>query len=160
MNTASANELPELCDVVPHRGDALLLDRILAADASTLIASLRVRAGTAFSDDAGALPAWAAPEIMAQAVAAYAGCIAQRERRCRAELGLLLGVRDATTIVAAFHPGDELRVEVTCSSADDEGRGVFDCRLLDRDHRVVATATLTAFQPPDAEVLRQLLAAG
>lgn len=155
----SPNELPDVSAVVPHRGDALLLDRIVAADASMLIASLRVRAGTAFSDGAGALPGWAAPEIMAQAVAAYAGCIAQRERRCKAELGLLLGVRDATTTVDAFRPGDELRVEVACSSSDDEGRGVFDCRLLDHAQRVVATATLTAFQPPNAEVLQRLLAA-
>ena len=153
------DELPDVSAVVPHRGDALLLDRIVAADASMLIASLRVRAGTAFSDEAGALPGWAAPEIMAQAVAAYAGCIAQRERRCKAELGLLLGVRDATTTVDAFRPGDELRVEVACSSSDDEGRGVFDCRLLDHAQRVVATATLTAFQPPNAEVLQRLLAA-
>ena len=157
---APANELPEVGAVVPHRGDALLLDRIVAADASMLVASLRVRAGTAFSDDAGTLPAWAASEIMAQAIAAYAGCIAQRERRCRAELGLLLGVRDATTTVDVFRPGDELRVEVTCSSSDDEGRGVFDCRLLDHAQRVVASATLTAFQPPHAEVLQQLLADG
>jgi predicted hotdog family 3-hydroxylacyl-ACP dehydratase len=154
-----ASLLPEPSAVVPHRGDALLLDRIVAVDALHLAAILRVRPGTTFSDAAGALPRWVAPEIMAQAVAAYAGCHALQQRGRASELGLLLGVRDLTMSLDSLAPGEDVRVEVCCTSADEEGRGVFDCRLLVAGE-VIAAATLTAFQPQDSEVLQRVLAAG
>jgi predicted hotdog family 3-hydroxylacyl-ACP dehydratase len=148
--------MPRAEAVVPHRGDALLLDRIVGSDDTHLVASMTVRRETAFSDPAGDLPGWVAPEIMAQAIAALAGCRSLRERGYAVPLGLLLGVRHLHLEVEAFRPGQEIRVEVVCTSSDEEGRGVFDCRLQ-TDAGVVAAATLTAFQPSEPEVLQSLL---
>lgn len=142
--------------VVPHRGDALLLDRIVAADDTHLEARLTVRRETAFSDPAGHLPGWVAPEIMAQAVAALAGCRSLRDRGYALPLGLLLGVRGLRLETGSFEPGQQIRVEVLCTSSDEEGRGVFDCQLRN-DAGLLAAATLTAFQPSEPEVLKSLL---
>ena len=145
--------------MIPHRGDALLIDRIVALDDRRLQARLVVRAGTAFSDEQGALQPWAAAEIMAQAVAAFGSCRALVELGRTAPLGLLLGVRQLDVRVESFLPGQDVRVDVLCTSSDEEGRGVFDCELH-VGQVLAATATLTAFQPREAEVLHALLAAG
>jgi predicted hotdog family 3-hydroxylacyl-ACP dehydratase len=157
MNGARLATMPAAETVIPHRGDALLIDRIVAMEGPRLEALLTVRAGTAFSDARGDLPAWIAPEIMAQAVAAYAGCRSLLERRQAMPMGLLLGVRELELAVNAFRVGEDVRVEVLCTSSDDAGRGVFDCELH-TDSGVAAAATLTVFQPQDPAVLRALLA--
>lgn len=148
--------MPAAEDVIPHRGDALLIDRIVAVDGRRLQAALTVRRGTVFSGAHGELPGWVAPEIMAQGVAAYAGCRSLRERGQAMPMGLLLGVRELRLEVEAFLPGDDVRVEVHCSSSDDDGRGVFDCELHTRAG-LAAAATLTAFQPQDPAALQALL---
>lgn len=158
MSVPSTGGLPSVQAVIPHRGDALLLDRVLCTDHRQLSAAVVVREGTAFSATDGTLPAWMAPELMAQAIAAYAGCKSLREWGDTAPLGLLLGVRQLRLAVAAFKPGDELRVDVVCTSSDEEGRGVFDCEVRTGD-AVAASATLTVFQPQDAATLQVLLAA-
>lgn len=158
MSPVTLFPLPAPEAVIPHRGDVLLIDRIVALEARRLQAALTVRRGTAFSDERGALPAWAAPEIMAQAVAAFGSCRALIELGHTAPLGLLLGVRQLDLRVEAFQPGDEVRVDVLCTSADEEGRGVFDCELH-VGGELAAAATLTAFQPRESEDLRSLLAA-
>jgi predicted hotdog family 3-hydroxylacyl-ACP dehydratase len=157
VSVLDAMALPDVEAVVPHRGDVLLIDRLLLADAARLEATLRVRGGTAYSDERDELQGWVVPEIMAQAVAAFAGCRALAEDGRAAPMGLLLGVRQLRLNVDSFRPGEDLRVVVLCSSADEEGRGVFDCELHARD-TLVASATLTACQPRDPAVLDKLLA--
>jgi len=138
----------ELDTLLPHRNDALLLDGITAVDDKHLQARLTVRPGTAFSDRQGTLPAWAGPEIMAQAIAAFSGQRSMRERGRPAAIGLLLGIRSYACTVADFRPGETLLIDVFESSGDEEGRGVFDATIT-RDGATVASATLTVFQPPD-----------
>ncbi len=159
MSASQLASMPPAEAVIPHRGAALLIERVLRADGTRLVAALTVRPGTAFSDPDGTLPAWMAPEIMAQAIAAYAGCKSLAERGSAAPLGLLLGVRHLRVALERFAPGDELQVEVLCTSSDEEGRGVFDCELRTAA-AVAATATLTVFQPQDARTLQTLLEAG
>lgn len=140
--------LPTPAEVVPHKGGALLLEELLQADDVQVTAALAVRAGTDFSEPDGSLPGWMGPEIMAEAVAAWAGCRSLRRAGRAAEIGLLLGVRDYRLEAGSFAPGDRLVVEAVCSSEDEIGRGVFDCRILSRGN-VVARGTLTVFQPTD-----------
>jgi predicted hotdog family 3-hydroxylacyl-ACP dehydratase len=144
--------LPTPAEVIPHQRDAVLLDAILHADEERVTASLTVRPGTAFSDENGNLPGWVGPEIMAQAVAAFAGCRSLRRRGETAEIGLLLGIRDYTSTVALFAGGEQLMVDGVRSSEDEQGRGVFDCRIL-RAGVVVAAGTLTVFEPTDGSFL-------
>ena len=150
----TAPHLPLPVEAMPHRGNALLLDAVLHADEERLTAELQVRPGTSFSDADGGLPGWAGAEIMAEAIAAYAGCRSLRRTGRRAQIGLLLGIRNYHSEVARFVPGARLIVETVRSSDDSAGSGVFDCRIV-RDERVVATATLTVFQPPDESFLAE-----
>ena len=149
MSPASLPRPPEL---MAHRHDAVLLDVITLADVDRLTASLVVRPGTAFSDDSGNLPGWIGPEIMAEAIAALSGYRSLNLRGRAAGIGLLLGVRGYTTTAGEFHPGEQLDVEVVESSEDEEGRAVFDGTIR-RDGRVVASGTLTVFQPADDSFL-------
>jgi predicted hotdog family 3-hydroxylacyl-ACP dehydratase len=144
--------MPAAVAVIPHQNDAVLLDAILHADEDHVTATVTVRPGTAFSDDDGNLPGWVGPEIMAQAVAAFAGCRSLRRRGETAEIGLLLGIRDYMSAVVLFADGEQLVVDGVRSSEDEQGRGVFDCRIL-RDGVVVAAGTLTVFEPTDGSFL-------
>jgi predicted hotdog family 3-hydroxylacyl-ACP dehydratase len=148
----SIEPLPSLAAAIPHRHDAVLLSEIVHADGNRLTAVAVVRPDTAFSDAAGHLPGWLGPEIMAQAVAAFSGCRSLRERGESAEIGLLLGIRDYSSTTAEFRVGDRLQIEVVRSSEDEEGRGVFDCRIA-MDDAAIAAGTLTVFEPKDGSFL-------
>jgi predicted hotdog family 3-hydroxylacyl-ACP dehydratase len=91
---------------------------------------------------------------MAQAVSAFSGLRSLRVRGQPAPIGLLLGIRSYRAIVGEFRCGEALRVEVTESSEDEDGMAVFDCRIC-RASDVVASGTLTVFQPPDDSFLER-----
>ena len=154
MHPAAAHDLSA---VLPHRGAALLLDVVTAVDERHLQARLTVRPGTVFSNALGRLPAWAGPEIMAQAVAALSGLRSLRERGRPAPIGLLLGIRSFVSAEAEFRCGDTLLVDVVESSEDEEGRAVFDGTIT-REGAVVASGRLTVFQPPDDSFMQRELA--
>jgi len=133
---------------VPHRFDALLLDAVTQFTADGLEASLVVRPDTAFSDELGNLPAWAGPEIMAQAISALSGHRSLAQSGRPAAIGLLLGVRSYVAPRGDFRCGDELRVSVAQSS-EESGWAVFDCTISGAAGEQLATGTLTVLQPPD-----------
>jgi predicted hotdog family 3-hydroxylacyl-ACP dehydratase len=132
--------------LLPHADDAVLLEQAFNIRDDGLTASMTVRPGTAFSQPDGSLAPWAAPEIMAQAVSAFAN-LAKR-RGAAPALGLLLGVRDFRVSSGPFPVGAQLQVEVTESTRDQDGHGVFNCRIL-REDAIVAEGKLTVFQPDD-----------
>ncbi len=133
---------------VPHCLDALLLDEVTRFAADALEARLVVRPDSAFSDEFGNLPAWAGPEIMAQAVSALAGYRSLERSGKPAAIGLLLGIRNYTSPHGDFRCGDELRVSVTQSS-EESGWAVFDCTISAAAGEQLAAGTLTVLQPPD-----------
>lgn len=144
--------LPSPAELIPHQGEALLLDRIESADAGGLVASLTVRTGSAYSLPSGALAGWSGPEIMAQAVSAFATLRAGHPWNPKP--GLLLGLRVYRSEVEEFPPGARLAVEARESTRDAEGRGVFDCSIR-MNEKLLASGTLTVFQPDNAwEILR------
>jgi predicted hotdog family 3-hydroxylacyl-ACP dehydratase len=150
----SLSRFPAPADLIRHRGDALLLDEISCGDDKRLEARVLVRPGTAYSDHAGHLPAWAGPEIMAQAISALSGLRSLRAHGHPAPIGLLLGVRSYRASVGEFRCGEALEVEVTESSEDEDGMAVFDCRIC-RAGDVVASGRLTVFQPADDSFLER-----
>jgi predicted hotdog family 3-hydroxylacyl-ACP dehydratase len=135
--------------LVPHEGDAVLLDEVWQESAQLTCASLIVRQPTPFCSDADGWPSWVAIELMAQVVAAGAGL---REWRpgSRARLGLLLGVRAFRCSVAVFAPGTRLRLEALESTRDASGLGVFDCSLA-AGGATLASGVLTVYLPDSAE---------
>jgi predicted hotdog family 3-hydroxylacyl-ACP dehydratase len=141
----------DITDLVPHRGAMCWLDRVLEADAETLLAEATVRADHVLLRD-GQLAASAGVEYMAQAAAAWAGW--QRHARAdeggAARIGFLLGTRRYHCHRAAFHVGDVLRVRVQRLFQADNGLGQFEC-VLTVEGTEVARASLNVFGPDDPE---------
>ena len=70
-----------LAELLPHAGDMILIEQVLAFDEEQIETRLSVKAGGLFNREDGSLPAWVGIELMAQSVAAYAGCRARLEGR-------------------------------------------------------------------------------
>lgn len=128
----------------------ILLDAVLDHDADHVRCARKVPEHGLLHADDGSLPAWAGVELMAQAIAVWAGCIAHVDGR-PVQLGFLLGTRHYRCNVAGFAPGSDLVVSVRREFSDAAGMGVFACRI--ESAGVLAQAKLTVFSPPDASAL-------
>ena len=136
-----------LAELLPHAGDMILIDTILSFDDEQIFTRLTVKPDGLFSLPDGSLPAWVGVELMAQSVAAFAGCHA-RQKGNAVELGFLLGTRKFECNVAAFPVGSELTIHGIRSLEDDNGMGVFECHI--NAPGIAATARLNVFRPPEA----------
>jgi predicted hotdog family 3-hydroxylacyl-ACP dehydratase len=134
-----------LAELIPHAGDMILIDQVLAFDEEQIHTRLTVRPGGLFNQADGSLPAWVGVELMAQSVAAYAGCRA-RVRGNAVELGFLLGTRKFECNVEHFPAGTELTIHALRSLEDDNGMGIFECHI--NAPGIHATARLNVFCPP------------
>lgn len=132
-----------IAELLPHAGDMILIDEVLAFDDEHIQTRLRVR-DCLFSQADGSLPAWVGIELMAQSVAAYAGCHA-RQAGEPVRLGFLLGTRRYDCNVERFPAGSELLIEARRSLQDDNGMGVFECNLTGDGIQV--EARLNVFSP-------------
>ncbi|MBI6682014.1 hotdog family protein [Pseudomonas viridiflava] len=135
-----------LAELIPHAGDMILIDQVLAFDEEQIQTCLTVRAGGLFNEADGSLPAWVGVELMAQSVAAFAGCQA-RSKGEAVKLGFLLGSRKFECNVAHFPAGSELNIHAVRSLQDDSGMGVFECTLTGPD--INAFARLNVYCPPN-----------
>ena len=136
-----------LAELLPHAGDMILIEQILSFDDEQIHTRLTVKPGGLFNRPDGSLPAWVGIELMAQSVAAYAGCHA-RQKGNAVELGFLLGTRKFECNVEHFPAGTELIIHGIRSLEDDNGMGVFECHLTAPG--IHATARLNVFRPPQA----------
>ncbi|MEG0247184.1 MAG: hotdog family protein [Pseudomonas sp.] len=136
-----------LAELLPHAGDMILLDQVESFDEEQIHTRLTVRPGGLFNRADGSLPAWVGVELMAQSVAAYAGCRA-REQGQPVELGFLLGTRKFECNVEHFPAGAQLRIHAHRSLEDDNGMGVFECNL--HGPGIHAMARLNVFRPPQS----------
>ena len=137
-----------LAELLPHAGDMILIDQVLAFDEEQIETRLTVQSGGLFNREDGSLPAWVGVELMAQSVAAFAGCHA-RVRGNEVVLGFLLGTRKFECNVEHFPLGAELRIRAQRSLEDDNGMGVFECHLTGPG--IHASARLNVFRPPQAD---------
>ena len=135
-----------IAELLPHAGDMILLDGVERFDDDSVETVLQVRADGLLSAADGSLPAWVGVEIMAQSVAAFAGCHA-RQAGQPVELGFLLGTRSYQCNVEAFPAGADLRARAHRSLQDDNGMGVFECHL--DGPGIHAEARLNVFRPPE-----------
>lgn len=137
--------LAPIAELVPHAGDMILIDEVLECSDEHIRTRLRVR-DCLFSQDDGSLPAWVGIELMAQSVAAFAGCHARAAGE-PIRLGFLLGTRRYDCNVDRFAAGQELRIEARRSLDDFNGMGVFECRL--EGDGIDVSARLNVFSPPN-----------
>jgi predicted hotdog family 3-hydroxylacyl-ACP dehydratase len=134
-----------LAELIPHAGDMILIEQILAFDEEQIHIRLTVRPGGLFNRPDGSLPAWVGIELMAQSVAAFAGCRA-RKRGEAVELGFLLGSRKFECNVESFPAGTQLTIHGLRSLEDDNGMGVFECHITAPG--IQASARLNVYRPP------------
>lgn len=146
MNAMTPSLWPA-AELLPHAGDMILIDEVLEFDEEQIRTRTRVRPGGLFNRADGSLPAWVAIELMAQSVAAYAGCQAKVKGE-PVELGFLLGTRKFECNVEHFPAGSELLIHAQRSLQDDNGMGVFECLLTGPDIQVVAR--LNVYRPPQS----------
>lgn len=133
-----------LAELLPHAGNMILLERIEHYDEESIVAYLTVRDGCLFSQADGSYPAYLGVELMAQAIAAYAGLKA-RHAGDPVRLGFLLGTRKYESNVSCFPLGSELRISARRSLEDDSDMGVFECELTSDDIQVCAR--LNVYRP-------------
>jgi predicted hotdog family 3-hydroxylacyl-ACP dehydratase len=144
-----------IAELVPHAGEMILLDGIAEVEAERIVCTRTVQPGALFVDADGSLPAWVGVELMAQSIAAWAGCRARADRQ-PVQLGFLLGTRHYECNVDAFPPHAHLRVEAVRTFHDEHGMGVFTCRI--DAPAIHAEARLTVYRPRDAEAFFQQVA--
>lgn len=135
-----------VAELVPHAADMILIDQVLAFDDDSIQTRLSVRPGGLFNAPDGSLPAWVGIELMAQSVAAFAGCQA-RQRGEPVRLGFLLGTRRFECNAEHFPAGSELHIHAQRSLQDESGMGVFECTLSGPG--IQAFARLNVYCPPN-----------
>ncbi len=115
--------------LLPHAGNMILLDEISEYSDKHLVGLAHIGPDHLFVDEQQTLPMWSGIEIMAQGVAALAGCHAQDVGQ-PVKLGFLLGSREVKILQPSVPVGSTLQVRVEASTRDEaSGFGVFDCSL-------------------------------
>ena len=140
--------IPDIRLLLPHSGPMVLLDRVIAADEESLCAEVCIRHNSLFCN-AGGVGAWVGLEYMAQAIGAYAGYTAKL-RGDRIRIGFLLGTRRYHCSQPLFAVGSLLKVYAKRIFQSETGLASFECHIDDENGQV-ATASVTVFQPADAE---------
>lgn len=137
-----------LAELLPHAGDMILLDDIEHWDEDSIVALARVSGDRLFVQEDGSWPVWLGIELMAQAVAAYAGLRAKSSGE-QVQLGFLLGTRKFDCNVVAFPADTLLRIMARRSLEDDNGMGVFECSM--QADNIDVRARLNVYRPRQVE---------
>ena len=142
--------IPNIRLLLPHSGPMVLLDRVGAASEESLCAEVRIRPDSLFCHGGG-VGAWVGLEYMAQAIGAYAGYSAKL-RGEPIKIGFLLGTRRYECRQPLFNIGSVLKVYAKRIFQSENGLASFDCHIDDENGQL-ACATVTVFQPADAEAI-------
>ena len=151
----NANE--ELERLLPHRRPIIMLSELFPEEAHGVAeARLDTSADSLFYDpEIDGVPSPAALEFMAQTMAVAVG----RERLRKGldpAIGFVLGTRRMEVPGAGFSRDGRYVARAECTYTDGEFAS-FDCCIRDGEGAVVATATLTAFQPKDLDAIGTML---
>ena len=143
--------------VLPHRGDMVLIDELLDYGPEHVSCAVTIRAGTLFCDGANGVPSWVGVEYMAQTASVYAG-IEEAQAGMPASVCLLLGARRYRAEQPFFPVGARLRVSAELQLRDENDLAAFDCKIycnLGQGESVVAIGDIKAYRPADlAAVVR------
>ena len=139
-------------ELLPHRPPMVLIDAVESFDAATkrLVARGTIGPDQLFCTSDG-VPNWVAIEYMAQAAAALVGFYDKvTAPGAPARPGLLLGTRRLDLKLDRFEMGKTYYISAENVFSDDEAAS-FICSIQDAAGDTVATATLSAYRPPDIE---------
>ncbi len=136
MNHAPIEEL------LSHRGKMLLIDKVIDFGDESLTSQVIVRNDGLF-DNGTTVPAWLGMEYMAQTIGAYQGMMDKIANRS-IQLGFLLGTRRYICDTPHFKVGALLTIHVK-RIMQDQGLGVFECRITDPN--LLVEANINVYQP-------------
>ncbi len=126
----AAGAFPPIEELLPHRGPAVLLARVLAHDGRSTTCEVDVARSRLYQAPDGSVPAHVALEYMAQAIAAHGGLLDRAAGR-DPRPGFFLGSRRLTLAVSRLEQGEKL--EVTATHVRGAGRMLaFDCAVRRR----------------------------
>ena len=132
-------------ELLPHRPPMVLVDRLISFDATGARVAACLGPDHPFASPRG-VPAHVGIELMAQACGVHVGALA-RSNGGAVQMGFLLGTRGYVASLDWFAPGVEVEI-VVAQMFNEDGMGVYDCRILLADQEVAA-AQLTLYQPKD-----------
>ncbi|SDU24042.1 ApeP family dehydratase [Halopseudomonas salegens] len=139
---------------VPHRGDICLLERLLEVNDDYLLAEVIPTENNLFARPQG-IPAWVGIEWLAQAVSAWAGVQSALHNQAP-QIGFLLGTRRYRCDPLHFAFNQPVRAQIIPDFRADNGLGAFNGCLLDAEGNQLAVATLSVYEPPNADALQAL----
>lgn len=138
--------ITNIAPLIPHSGEMVLLERIIEVDQDHLIAETTIKADNLLVRQ-GQLPTFMGAEILAQGIAAWAGCKCMQAGK-PIGLGYWLGSRRLIQHHPAISVGTTLQIRVKLSIEDASGFGVFDCELVDNaTNEVLLSGALNVFRP-------------
>lgn len=138
-------------DLVLHRGDMLLIDRIDQHGDGWLECSVLHEEPGAFADSAGRVPAWVGLEYMCQAIAAMEG-IKRLEQQEPILISFIIGSKRVNSEVSHFYRYQALSVRVECEIRDTTSLGVFSCRIMD-NNKLIMSAVIKGVMPEEADYI-------
>lgn len=142
-----------IAPLLPHSGEMILLDSILDFGDDFLVAETQIRSDHILMKH-GKLATYTGIEIMAQGVAAWAGCMAQQANE-PVRLGYLLGTRKLHLHSQEIPIGSTLQIKIKMSIQDATGFGVFDCQLIDmQENKVILEGALNVFSPKEGKIAK------
>ena len=143
---------PQILELLPHRPPMTVLAQVLSVEIPGEAAAVAdTSSESIFYDPAlGGVPACVALEYMAQTMALAVGA-GRRRKGEPPRVGFVLGTRRLEVAVAAFEGGKRYVASAKCVFADDVSAS-FDCLITGPDGETVATASLTAYQPPASKL--------
>ena len=149
--------IDELEGMLPHRRPVIMLSEPLPEEAPGIAQARLDTSPRSMFFDAGldGVPSCAALEFMAQTMAIAVG----RDRRRRGldpAVGFVLGTRKMDVPAEGFLRCKRYVSRAECTYTDGEFAS-FDCSISEEGGPVVATAVLTAFQPPDLGEMEKMM---
>lgn len=137
----------ELENILPHKGDIILIDRIVSCDLDNrnLVSTVEITQNSMmFDSQSGEVPMWIGIEYMAQSIAALSGMHARNEQGT-VKMGFVIGSRNYECFASGFKDKKIYTVKID-ELFFDSNLGAFNCKILDGED-LIAKAQLNVFQP-------------
>lgn len=138
------SDFPPLRELIPHRGEAVLLESIVSHDDNVTLCRARIDATMQYVKG-GRADAALALELMAQAVAVHVG-LNRRWSGGTPKAGYVVGVPRMDFFGGDYEVGDEIEVLVRIDFHEGPV-GRFDGRVTVQGEKR-AEGSLTVFEPP------------
>ena len=131
---------PSIDMLIPHKPPMMLINAVVGEIEEGLIATARPDSKAWYANEDGSMPAWIGIELMAQAIAAWAGLQAYKAGMPPRK-GFLIGTREYTSTCSSFTAGNTLFIEVRKVFSDPQGLAAFNC-LIRNDSTMFAEAVV------------------